>query len=159
MNAAHLHLIVNHISIFATLFGIFILVWGMYKNNSSIRRIAFTLFIVAAAGSFLAVQTGDSAEDIVEELSMVSGETIHDHEEAAELSLWFSVVLGLLSIGALASKKLDLRFENGLHIAILLTAIVTSGVLTYVAYKGGEIRHPEAYTEQYETSTDIDYDD
>lgn len=148
MNAAHLHLIVNHISIFTTIIGIFILAWGMYKKNTSIRNIAFVLFIVGAVGSFLAVQSGDSAEDIVEEITVISSEAIHEHEEAAELSLWFSVALGLLSLGALVIRKPDDRFERSLHIAILLTAIVTSGVLSYVAYEGGEIRHPEAYSEQ-----------
>lgn len=148
MNAAHLHLIVNHVSIFTTIIGIFILAWGMYKKNISIRNIAFVLFIVGAVGSFLAVQTGDSAEDIVEEISVVSSEAIHEHEEAAELSLWFSVALGLLSLGAVVIKKSDQRFKNSLHVAILLTAIVASGILAYVAYQGGEIRHPEAYSEQ-----------
>ncbi|SMO52214.1 hypothetical protein [Gracilimonas mengyeensis] len=152
MNAAHLHLIVNHIPIFTTLIGILILAWGMYKKEVSIRNIAFVLFIVGAASSYLAIETGESAEDIVEEVASVSHDTIHDHEEAAEISLWFAVVMGFLSIGALASRKLKLRFETGLNIAILLTALITLGLLTYTAYEGGKIRHSEAYTEVVQTS-------
>jgi uncharacterized membrane protein len=150
MNAAHLHLIVNHIPIFTTLIGIFVLGWGMYKKEISIRNIAFVLFIIGAVSSFAAMETGESAEDIVEELAAVSHDAIHDHEEAAELSLWFAVVMGLLSMGALAARKLKLRFETGLNVAILITALITLGVLAYTGYKGGEIRHPEAYTEQVE---------
>ncbi len=155
MNPAHVHLIVNHIPIFTTLIGIFILVWGMFKDNTSIRNIAFVLFIFGALGSYVAIETGESAEDIVEEITAVSHDAIHDHEEAAELTLWFAIVLGLLSIGALAAKKLNLRFESGLHIAILIMALVTAGLLAYVAYEGGEIRHPEAYTEQVNPDTNL----
>ena len=151
MNPAHLHLIVNHIPIFTTVIGIFILIWGMYKSNATVRNIAFVLFIFGAIGSYVAVETGESAEDIVEEVATVSHDTIHDHEEAAEISMWFAIVLGLLSIGALASKKLDLRFETGLHIVILVTALITAGILMYVAYEGGEIMHQEADTEQIQT--------
>lgn len=151
MNPAHLHLIVNHIPIFTTVIGVFILIWGMYKSNSSVRNIAFVLFIFGAIGSYVAIETGESAEDIVEEVATVSHDAIHDHEEAAELSLWFAIVMGLLSVGALAAKKLNLRFETGLHIVILVTALITAGILMYVAYEGGEIMHQEAYTEQVQT--------
>lgn len=148
MNAVHLHLIVNHIPIFTTLIGIFVLGWGMYKKEISIRNIAFALFIIGAVSSYVAMETGESAEEIVEELTAVSHDAIHDHEEAAELSFWFALVMGLLSIVALAARKLKLRFETGLNVAILITALITLGVLAYTGYKGGEIRHPEAYTEQ-----------
>jgi uncharacterized membrane protein len=151
MNPAHLHLIVNHIPIFTTVIGIFILIWGMYKSRSSILNIAFVLFIFGAIGSYVAIETGESAEDVVEEIATVSHDAIHDHEEAAELSLWFAIVMGLLSAGALAAKKLNLRFETGLHIVILLTALITAGILMYVAYEGGKIMHKEAYTEQVQS--------
>lgn len=148
MNAAHLHLIVNHIPIFTTLIGIFVLMWGMYKKEISIRNIAFVLFIFGALSSYAALETGESAEEIVEEVAAVSHDAIHDHEEAAELSLWSAVVMGLFSIGALVAQKYKFRFETGLNVAILLFALITLGLLAYTAYEGGEIRHPEAYTEQ-----------
>ncbi len=123
----------------------------MYKSSAPIRNIAFILFIFGAVGSFVAIQTGEEAEDIVEEVAGISHDAIHDHEEAAELSLWFAVVMGLLSIAALASKKLNVRFETGLHTAVLVMALITTGLLLYAAYEGGEIRHPEAYTEQVDS--------
>ena len=158
MNAAHLHLIVNHLPIFTTLIGIVILAWGMIKKSDSIRNIAFVLFLFGAIGSYVALETGESAEDIVEEVAAVSHDAIHDHEEAAEISLWFAMLMGFLSVGALASKKLNLRYETGLHIAILLTALLTAGVLMYVAYEGGKIRHPEAYTEEVQSRYQFDDD-
>lgn len=148
MNAAHLHLIVSHIPIFTTLIGIFVLMWGMNKKEISIRNIAFVLFIFGALSSYAALETGESAEEIVEEVAAVSHDAIHDHEEAAELSLWSAVVMGLFSIGALVAQKYKFRFETGLNVAILLFALITLGLLAYTAYEGGEIRHPEAYTEQ-----------
>jgi uncharacterized membrane protein len=155
MNPAHVHLIINHLPIFTTLIGIIVLAWGMLKDNASIRNIAFALFIFGAVGSYIAIETGENAEDIAEEIAAVSHDAIHDHEEAAELTLWFAIVMGLLSIAALAAKKLNLRFETGLHIAILVIALVTVSLLAYVAYKGGEIRHPEAYSELVSPDTSL----
>ena len=159
MNAAHLHLIVNHLPIFTTLIGIVILAWGMIRKSDAIRNIAFVLFIIGAAGSYVALETGESAEDIVEEIATVSHDVIHDHEEAAELSMWFAVLMGFLSVGALAAKKLHLRFEMSLHAVLLLTAALTAGILMYVAYEGGKIRHPEAYSQQVNKNVDFELDD
>lgn len=158
MNPAHLHLVVNHIPVFTTLIGTCILVWGMYKKSTAIRNIAFTLFIVGAVGAYVAVESGESAEEIVEELKIISNEKIHDHEEAAELALWFALATGVLSIMALAAEKLKLRFENSLHILILVSAFSTLGMLMYAANQGGKIRHPEAYSQQIELQKEYDDD-
>ena len=148
MNAAHYHLIVNHLPIFTTLIGIFILGWGMFKSSKPIKYIAFVLFIIGALGSYVAMETGESGEEIVEEVQGISHDAIHDHEEAAEISMWFTIIMGVLSVLALSASKLKIHFEKSLSAVLLVTALLALGSLTYTAYEGGKIRHTEAYAGQ-----------
>lgn len=156
MNDAFLHLIINHVPIFSTLFGLFILGWGILKKSTSIKNIAMVLFILGAISSYIAVETGEGAEDIVEDyVTTVSHDVIHDHEEAAEVAMWFSIVTGVLALGGLFTVNYGLRFHNALMGVLLVAAIAAVGTLIYTAYEGGKIRHPEAHgTVQVERSID-----
>lgn len=147
MNAAHYHLIVNHIPLFTTLIGLLILGWGMIKKSQSINNIAFVLLIVGALSSYVALETGEGAEEIIEEQSISNDQTIHDHEETAELAFWFAAVTGGLSIIGLFASSFGSRIQNSVNGLTLLAAIITLGLLSYAAYQGGAIRHTEAYSE------------
>jgi len=146
MNAAHYHLIVNHIPLFTTLIGLLILGWGMIKKSQSINNIAFVLLIVGALSSYVALETGEGAEDIVEEQGISNDQTIHDHEEAAELAFWLAAVTGGLSIIGLFASSFGPRVQNSVNVITLIAAIITMGLLSYTAYQGGAIRHTEAYS-------------
>lgn len=143
MEADYLHLIVNHFPIFSVLFGILILGWGFFKKNTSILQLAMIFFLIAAVSSYVAVETGESAEDIVEELSVASNEVIHNHEEAAEIAFWFTIATGLLSIVGFFVISYDLRWRNTLFGVLAISALLSLGALLYTAYQGGKIFHSE----------------
>jgi uncharacterized membrane protein len=146
MNAAHIHLIVNHIPIFSVLFGVGILGWGLWKENKSVQKIALVLFVVGALASYLAIESGEGAEEIVEEYSAtVSHDAIHEHEEIAEIALWFAIITGGLSLVGLVATNLNARLQKSLMIILMFSAVITVSILAFTAYKGGKIRHPEAY--------------
>jgi len=146
MNDAHLHLIINHVPIFSMLFGLLILGWGLWKKKESIQKIAMVLFILGAITSYIAVETGEGAEDIVEDqVASISHDIIHDHEEAAEIAMWFSLVTGGLALVSLFVANYDLRYKNVLMMILLITAVAAVGTLSYTAYEGGKIRHSEAH--------------
>ena len=48
MNGAHLHMVVNHIPIMGTVFGLGVLITGLVTNNHTVKNIAYVLFIMAA---------------------------------------------------------------------------------------------------------------
>jgi|AntRauTorcE11897_2_1112592.scaffolds.fasta_scaffold00713_9 surface polysaccharide O-acyltransferase-like enzyme len=147
MNDAYLHLVINHFPIFSMLFGLLILSWGLWKKSTGIKNIAFVLFILGGITSYVAVETGENAEDVVEEyVPTISHDAIHDHEEAAEIALWFSIVTGGLGLISLFSGNFDARFRNVLMGVLFITAVAAVGTLGYTAYEGGKIRHPEAHT-------------
>ena len=146
MNDAYLHLIINHLPVFSMLFGLVILIWGLIKSNTAIEKLAMVLLIVGALGTYAAVETGEEAEDVIEEyMPSISHDLIHDHEEAAEIAMWFSYVTGGIALLGLFVVGKNHRYEKVLNGVLLVAALAAAGMLMYTAYEGGKIRHPEAH--------------
>lgn len=147
MNDAYLHLIINHVPIFSMIFGLFILAWGLWKKKDSIQRIALVLFVLGAIAGYVSVETGEGAEEVVEDyVANISHDAIHNHEEAAEIAMWFSIVTGVLALAGFFVANYNPRFKNALMGVLLISAIAAVGTLLYTAYEGGKIRHPEAHS-------------
>ena len=145
MNEAHLHLLLNHFPIIGTLFGVVFLAYGFFmKNKSLLHAGLLTLFLMA----LLAIPTqltGEGAEEAVEELG-VDHDVIHEHEEAAELAIWFMSGLGLLALATLLiSRRTSGRDTvlQGLYVATLILSVVVFVMMARVGNLGGEIRHTE----------------
>ncbi len=143
MNAAHLHLMLNHLPLFAALFAGALIAVGSWRAHKALTDAGLVLAVVAALGAFAAVQTGERAEEIVEGLPAVAEATIESHEEAAEAAMFTTVLLGALALTALA---LPLRMARTKHLATLgslMLAVVAFGLVGRAANLGGMIRHTE----------------
>lgn len=148
MNDAYVHLIVNHVPIFSMLFGVLILGWGLWKKSEQIQGIAALLFIIGAIASYVAIESGEGAEEVIEESSVVSvsHDAIHEHEEAAEVAFWFSLLTGGLAVVGLFANSYNIRYKNVLAGVLLVSSLVALGTLIYTGYQGGKIHHPEAHS-------------
>ncbi len=141
-NAAHLHLLVNHLPIFLPLFGLIMLIIGIVSKSEIVKRVSLAMFVFAGLFAFIASSTGEGAEEIVEELKR-SHDLIHEHEEAAETFALLSYVLAIFSIVAFWFNWKKHPFKDlSMYIALLISVIVI-----YFSYPtgqtGGEITHPE----------------
>ncbi len=141
-NAAHLHLLVNHLPIFLPLFGLIILIIGIVFKSEIVKRVSLAMFVFAGLFAFIASSTGEGAEEIVEELKR-SHDLIHEHEEAADTFALLSYVLAIFSIVAFWFNWKKHPFKDlSMYIALLISVIVI-----YFSYPtgqtGGEITHPE----------------
>ena len=142
MNAAELHLALNHVPILGTLFGFLLLLYGRGRNSEPVVRAALWTLGLAGAAAVGVYFTGEPAERLVEDLARTSGTALEAHEEMA---LWAAVgggVLGSVALfGVLTYRSVSVshRFANG--VAVLSLGVV--GVLLYTAYLGGRVRHPE----------------
>jgi hypothetical protein len=143
MNAAHLHLMVNHAGLFAALFGGLLLAAGMYRALPSLTRAGLVLAIVAGISSIVAVQTGERAEGIVEEMPGVAMQAVEAHEEAAEIAQFASIVLAVLAGAALALTKRAPAMSRIAVIGSLFAAAAVFGLTAQAANLGGRIRHSE----------------
>jgi uncharacterized membrane protein len=143
MNDAHLHLIVNHIPILGTLFGIGILITGILIRNNVVKNCAYVLFVISAIGALFAVNTGEGAEELIENFPNIGHQIIHEHEEIAEKFAILMYVLGAFSMVGLIANYKEHSKAKFLAILIAVLGLITFVVGTKVGTTGGEIRHTE----------------
>lgn len=158
INAAHLHLVVNHLPIFATLFAIPVLAWGIIANQPVLKKLALISFMIAGLSAVLAVQTGEGAEEVVESVPGVSEQVIHTHEEAAELAQWLAIGLGAAAIVAFFLVNRQHRYAASLMWVLLLFSLAVGSALVYTAYEGGKIMHPELSADRPSQTPNPDYE-
>lgn len=153
MNAAHFHLILNHVPVITTFFAIILMLWGYLANKRDLINVAFWGFILAALATIPVFLSGHSAEEIVENMQDVSGNAIDLHEEMAEITLWLTIFMGILGItGLYMQNKLSKLFKSFLMV-IVVFGVVTGGLLTYTGYLGGHIHHPEIVSQSGNPNT------
>lgn len=142
LNAAHLHIMLNHFPIVGVFIGTGLLtLWLLWRRDGLVVAGLWTLVGsgVAAVPVYL---LGLEAEDVVEGMKTITEASIERHEEAA---LW--ALIGLLVLGAAAAWALWRRrgspLRRGAVIGIWVLALVVSGITAWTAERGGEIHHPE----------------
>jgi uncharacterized membrane protein len=143
MNDAHLHLVVNHFPIIGSIFGLGILFFGIILKNTTLKNVAYILFILATITAAASMNTGEGAEEIAEQLPGVTHQIIHEHEETAE-----KLMLVLYGLGAFSILGLVLNYKNhakaniGSYLVLIL-AIIAVYFGKSTGTSGGEIRHTE----------------
>jgi uncharacterized membrane protein len=145
MNPAHLHLMLIHFPIATAFLALPLLGYAILRRGDRGATGAAALVLAIGAGSaYFATETGEDAEEIVEELPGVSEAAISEHEERAETAMVLSIVTGLVGLGAaglaFTGRTRPAQWVLG---AALLADAATSGAMAWTANAGGAIRHPE----------------
>lgn len=147
MNLAHLHLITNHIPVIGLPIAVALLLYGMWRRESGVKRAALWLTVLVALGTIPAYASGDGAHELVEHEPGVRHALIHEHEEAADLAFTLLEITGGLALLALILER---RKENVARMATIGTfalGVVVSVAMARVAELGGVIRHVEIRTD------------
>lgn len=143
MDAAHMHLLLNHIPVIGTAVGLFLLAWGLWRTSDELKKVSLSIFIISAVIAIPTYLTGESAEELVEHLSGVSESLIERHEDAAVLAVAALELLGLAAAVTLVLFQRAHRAVNMMLAASLVLALVTGGLMARTANLGGQIRHTE----------------
>lgn len=143
MNAAHWHLVLNHIPILGTLIGLLILPYGWWVDSEDVLRVALALLVVSGLAVIPVYETGHSAEDYVENLSGVSHDTIEHHEATAETSYYLLLALGITSAVGLGESFRTDAVPVWLLAVVGLVGLVAAVSVVRTADAGGLINHPE----------------
>ncbi len=142
MSAVHFHIVFTHAVVVTTILGVLILAWALLRKNHDIRTLGLIMIL---AGGLLAIPvflTGESAEEVVEELG-VPHEVIHEHEESAELTF---IGLEVLAAAALLALLISARRKStgqGAAIGVLILGIIVSVLVARTSNLGGQVRHSE----------------
>lgn len=147
MDTTHLHLLLNHFPIIGTLIAIVTLTYGVISESRRTTKISLAVIVVMSLITIPVFLTGEPAEDSVKNLAGVSKAIIEEHEEAAELAVWFMALLGVLSAVTLASLIVSERINKILVWSTVFAGIITFGLMARTGYLGGLIRHTEIRSE------------
>ena len=86
MNPAYVHLMLNHVSIIGSLFGLVLLAVAMVRNSRELITVSLACFASVAIISIPVYFTGQPAEEAIEHLAGISEEVTEQHEEAAQFA-------------------------------------------------------------------------
>ena len=139
MNAAHLHLILNHAPLFGEIAAAISFAAGALLRKKDFVTAALVAAVVSGALAAATFFSGRAAADAIGRVDGVNQEAIGPHEEAAEA---FAITAVIGAVAAAAA----LRWPRAtLPAAILIAAALALGV--YAAEMGGRIHHPEILLE------------
>ena len=97
MDAAYLHLLVNHFPIVLAIVGAAAAVLGLFVQRRAVWLYAAASLTLAGVSVYPVMLTGHRAEEIVEKRWYASRPAIREHEEAAELATWVTLAAGVVS--------------------------------------------------------------
>lgn len=144
MNAAHLHLLVNHLPIFGVYFALPLLLWAWWRRERILMGAPVALLVAAAVGVFVADQSGERAEEQVEHLPGVSEAAIYTHEELAEVSVVLTGIAGAVGVAALLlTRRRAGPLPHWAAAGPLLATGAAAVSLGLTGLSGGQIHHPE----------------
>lgn len=142
MNAAHLHLMLNHFPVVGLVFALSLLGWGILRKQDALMKAAFATLVVVALLTVPAFLTGEPAEEIVKGLPGLSHPMVEQHENAAKVALVVTLAAGVVALAGL-------WFCRGKAVAlwcaalVLMVALLATGLMAWTANLGGKVRHTE----------------
>jgi uncharacterized membrane protein len=143
MNATHLHLMLNHIPVLGTAFGLGLLAFALWRKSEELKNAALGVFLITALFSVPVYLTGEPAEDLVEPLAGVSKAIIEQHEEAAVVAFIGLLVLGVVALAGLILSRRNKIVPAWFGMVMLASSLIVSGLMAWTANLGGQIRHTE----------------
>jgi hypothetical protein len=143
MNPAHLHLILNHIPVVGTGFGMGLISWALIRKSEELKKVSLGVFVIVALLTIPVYLTGEPAEHFIEDLPGVSEEAIEEHEDAATFAFAGLLAVGALSIAGLAFGWRRKLAPNWISVAALAMSVLVFAIMVRTAHLGGLIRHPE----------------
>jgi hypothetical protein len=143
MNAAEIHLAVNHLPVLGPPFAAALLAAAMWRRSGELQCAGFLVLLGTGLAALVAYRSGLGAADIVADLADVSSPAIERHLHAARLTLWASVASAAAVTMTFARTARRGGFRRGAAAVGLALALALSGAGAWTAHLGGEIRHTE----------------
>lgn len=139
------HNLVNHFPIIFPIAGILLLLLGMIYSSELVKRTGYLFFVLTAISTFLALNSGEGAEEMVKKFyPSISHKTIHAHEEKAEALQWINTALGGLSLVGIWASWLCYSWKKILFWNIFAVSLLTCYFGYEVGKSGGKIIHIES---------------
>lgn len=142
MNVVHLHLLLNHLPVIGSVFGLLLLAVAAWRRSDELSKVSLGFLTLLGAASIVVYLTGEPAQDAVENLPGFSEAIADRHEDAALLATIITATLGALALAALFAYRRR-GVPRWLTTLALVCTLGSTGFMGYVANLGGQIRHTE----------------
>jgi len=144
MNAAHLHLVLNHFPVIGSAIAIFVLIIGILKKSDDIKKTGAMIILLTSLITIPVYFSGEDAQAMIEgNFDDVDEEFIEPHEDFAFYSFIAMDIAGLLALASLLRFRNQNSFTNSVTYTLLILLIIVNGMMAYTANLGGKIHHPE----------------
>ena len=143
MTAAHLHLILNHLQVLGTAFGLGLSLFGLWRRSDELKTTALGVFVIVALAAVPVFLTGEPAEEEVELIPGVSKPVIEQHEAAAGAPLTGVVVPGVAALAGLIFFHRGRLLPAWYSVSLFAASLIVSGLMAWPANLGGQVRHTE----------------
>ncbi len=142
MNAAQIHLALNHAPLFLSLIGGLLLILAIVRKNDLLTSISLFMLVAAALFTAPVFLTGEGTEEMVEKTIGVNEMAIESHEDMAKIALIVIIITGVLALGGVLLRK-KASFAKILLPVVVLFSLASFGTMAQTAHLGGLIRHTE----------------
>src|SRR5688572_2496784 len=124
MNPAHLHLMLNHLPVLGTAFGLALLALAQWKKSDELKRVSLGVLVLVTLLTIPVYLTGEPAEDMTEKLPEGVHAIVEEHEEAAQVAFVAQIVLGVGALGGMIAFRGGRPIPNRFAVSVLAVALV-----------------------------------
>jgi hypothetical protein len=144
MNPAHLHLMLTHVPILGSVFGLVVLLTGLGGRNREFTRLSLWIFVVSGLCVVPTYLTGRPASAVLTKMMpAMSADTGDQHAEVAVIAMVASCVLGVAALAGICAFRKAKPIPGWFISVIVALGLVTTASMVWTASLGGKIRHPE----------------
>jgi hypothetical protein len=143
LNAAHLHIMINHAPVMWLPICVVLLGVALVRRDATGTHLALIAVAIAGVATVVVSLTGDPAADALRHVAGVDRSLISRHDDAAGIAMTVSAVAGGLALVGLIvwRRKVVPRWALA---ATFLAAVGALGLVVWCSELGGQVRHPEA---------------
>ena len=156
INGAHWHLLLNHFPIILSITGTGLLVLSFFIRSGGFRNAALFIMIIAGLFAIPAYNTGESAEEVVEQSPVTSEQYLEQHEEIASTALLTILIAAAVALIAMAVNQWQNKWATGMLVIAVIASAVSTGFLVYTGLTGGKIMHAEIRNEAVTPNSPVD---
>lgn len=145
LDAAHIHLMLNHVPVVGAPLLLLLLSIGLWRGSRELVGVTLALTALLAVVTGAVYLTGEPAEELVEHAPWFRESLVDTHEDHAAVALTAVLVTGVLAGVAFALRG---RPRAGARLARVTWAglFLSTLLLGWTAWSGGQIRHEEVRT-------------
>lgn len=138
----YLHTLINHFPIVLGMIGTLALLLALVYPRRGLWLYALGTLTLAGITVYPAWLTGDEAADVVRNAWYIPAGSIRQHAQAATVTMWILLALGLASLVAWASiVRAREAFAPARWLRIVVSVLAVAGfiAISYTGYRGGQI--------------------